>query len=94
LPLGYAALHAAEEPQAVAIQDPCKDRALPGTGGITGFLQDRALEALDAAACRYGSSREELVLALADEQAAKRYEREHGVDPRSVRSILGNLIGP
>jgi hypothetical protein len=34
------------------------------------------------------------VLALADERAARRFEREHGVDPRSVRGILGNLIGP
>lgn len=94
LPLAYAALHAAGEPRQVAIQDPCRERELPGTGGITGFLQDRALEGLDAAACRFGSSREELVLALADERAAERFERAHGVDPRSVRSVLGNLIAP
>lgn len=94
LPALYAAIHARDEPAPVAIEDPCQDRELPGTGGIAGFLQDRALEALDAAACRYGSSREQLVLALADERAAARFEQEHGVDPRSVRSILGNLIGP
>ncbi|HET6449152.1 MAG TPA: MFS transporter [Conexibacter sp.] len=94
LPLSYAALHAGQEPQQVAIQDPCNSRALPGTGGLSGFLQDRALEGLDAAACRYGSSREELVLALADEHAARRYEREHGVNPRSLSSVLGNLINP
>jgi len=93
-PAAYAAIHAATEPQAVAIQDPCKDRKLPRTGGIAGFLQDRALEALDAAACRFGSSREELVLALADEQAARRYEAEHGVDPRSLRSVVGGLVNP
>ena len=58
---------------------------LPSTGGITGFLQDRALEALDTAACRYGSSREELVLALADDQAAQRFEQRHGVDPQLGR---------
>ena len=94
LPAAYAAIHAQDEPQQVAIADPCEDRDLPGTGGITGFLQDRALEALDTAACRYGSSREELVLALADAQAAKRYDERYGVDPRSARSILGNLISP
>jgi hypothetical protein len=94
LPVGYAALHAGQEPEPVAIQNPCEHRELPGAGGIAGFLQDRALEALDAAACRWGSSREQLVLALADERAARRFEREHGVDPRSVRGILGNLIGP
>jgi len=94
LPVAYAAIHASDERHKVRIQDPCEDRRLPGTGGITGFLQDRALEALDTAACRYGSSREELVLALADEQAARRYEREHGVNPRSISRVLGNLIGP
>jgi hypothetical protein len=94
LPLAYAAIHASTEPQRVAIQDPCADRALPGTSGISGFLQDRALEALDAAACRFGSSREELALALASDKAARRYEQRHGVDPRSVSSVLGNLINP
>jgi hypothetical protein len=94
LPIAYAAIHATDEPQQVVIQDPCRDRDLPSTGGITGFLQDRALEGLDTAACRYGSSREELVLALADEQAAQRFKQRHGVDPTSIRSILGNLIDP
>ncbi|MGN6188456.1 MAG: MFS transporter [Conexibacter sp.] len=93
-PTAYAAIHAATEPQPVALRDPCKDRRLPGSGGISGFLQDRALEALDAAACRFGSSREELVLALASDRAARRYERRHGVDPRSATSVLGNLISP
>ncbi|MFL5815975.1 MAG: MFS transporter [Conexibacter sp.] len=94
LPLAYAAIHAQEEPQQVAIQDPCKERQLPSTGGITGFLQDRALEGLDTAACRYGSSREELVLALADDQAAQRFEQRHGVDPSSIGGLLQGLINP
>lgn len=94
LPIAYAALHAADEPSRVRIADPCEDRELPGTGGISGFLQDRALEALDTAACRFGSSREELVLALADERAARRYEQRHGVDPGSIGSVLGGLISP
>jgi MFS family permease len=94
LPLAYAALHAKQKPQQVVIQDPCNDRKLPGTGGLTGFLQDRALEALDTAACRYGSSREELVLALADAKAARRFQQRHGVDPGSVGSLLQGLIGP
>ncbi|HKG38648.1 MAG TPA: MFS transporter [Conexibacter sp.] len=94
LPLVYAALHSSQEPQQVVIQDPCKDRQLPSTGGITGFLQDRALEALDTAACRYGSSREELVLALSDDQAAKRFQERYGVNPGSVGSLLQGLINP
>ncbi|HZV73403.1 MAG TPA: MFS transporter [Conexibacter sp.] len=94
LPLAYAALHAADAPQAVVLANPCNPRKLPSTGGFTGFLQDRALQALDAAACRLRSSREELVLALADARAAKRFEQRHGVDPRSVGSLLQGLISP
>lgn len=90
---GYALAHRDLAPEPVAILDPCGDRDLPDTGGIAGFLQDRALELLDAAACRFGSSREELVLALFDADDAARYEQRHGVDPRDARSILGELIG-
>jgi len=90
----YAAAHAAIAPEPVAIADPCGERDLPDSGGITGFLQDRALEVLDAGACRLRVSREELVLALADDEAAKRFEQRHGVDPRSVTSLLGGLLNP
>ena len=52
-----------------------------------------ALVALDRAACRFGSSREELAIALADDAAAAAYEREHGVDPRSAGGLLGGVVG-
>ncbi|MBB4664024.1 MFS transporter [Conexibacter arvalis] len=94
VPGAYAGLHAAVAPEPVTIADPCEDRALPSSGGITGFLQDRALELVDAGACRLGVSREELVLGLASEQGAKRFEQRHGVDPRSVTSLLGGLLNP
>ena len=90
----YAALHRSIAPEPVTIQNPCDDRDLPHSGGITGFLQDRVLEAVDAGACRLKVSREELVLALADELSAKRFEQRHGVDPRSVTSLLGGLLNP
>jgi hypothetical protein len=80
-------------PEQVAIADPCRDRALPDTGGFGGALQDTALVALDRAACRYGSSREQLALALVDEDARRDFEREHGVDPRDVGSLVGALLG-
>jgi hypothetical protein len=71
-----------EEPTTVAIQDPCKpDRKLPNYGGVDGFVQDTALGFLDSAACKFGSSREELTLALGDPARSKAYERTHGVDP-------------
>ena len=77
------------EPEPVEIADPCGPRELPSTGGIEGALQDAALLALDRAACRFGSSREELALALVDDDARDDYRREYGVDPRSVGGLLG-----
>jgi hypothetical protein len=89
------ALHALARPQLapapVAIADPCSPRDLPGTGGIDGFVQDAALVALDRAACRFGSSREALALALADEDDARAYRAAHGVDPRSTGGLLDIL---
>jgi hypothetical protein len=81
------------EPEPVAIANPCRPRDLPSTGGIDGAIQDVALTALDRAACRYGSSREELALALVDDGARKAYEREHGVDPRDVLGFVGAALG-
>jgi hypothetical protein len=80
-------------PEPVRIASPCEERALPDTGGIDGAIQDAALTALDRAACRWGSSREELALALVDDGARSAYEREHGVDPRDAGGLLGAVLG-
>lgn len=93
VPLATWAVQEARAPEPVEIADPCEERDLPDTGGISGFLQDQALAALDRAACRFGSSREELVLALADEELASEYQREHGVNPRSIGGVLRGVLG-
>ena len=77
----------------MAILDPCEGRDLPGTGGIGGIVQDVALAGLDRAACEFGSSREELAIALVDEDAATTYEAEHGVDPRSIEDLARGALG-
>ena len=90
---GYAALHAAVAPEVPQILDPCTaQRASPGTPGASGFLQDAALKLLDSTACRLGSSREELALALASPAEARRFKRKYGTDPRSLGGILGALL--
>ena len=90
---GGAALAKPElEPEPVELADPCQDRELPATGGVEGAIQDVALVALDRAACRFGSSREELALALVDADARADYEREYGVDPRSVGGLLSGIL--
>lgn len=92
LPAAMALAKPSLEPDPVKIANPCQKRELPDTGGIGGFIQDAALVALDRAACRFGTSREELALALVDKKAAREYEHDHGVDPRSL-DLLGGIIG-
>jgi hypothetical protein len=85
----YAVAFSGSERERIAIADPCTaDRDLPDTGGIGGFLQDFGLARLDDAACELDASREELLLALFDDEARDRFEEEHGVDPRSP-AVLG-----
>ncbi|MGH2946455.1 MAG: hypothetical protein ACRDPC_09400, partial [Solirubrobacteraceae bacterium] len=93
LALGARLAESALAPEPVRIADPCERRALPETGGIEGALQDAALVALDRAACRFGSSREELAVALVDAGARAAYEREHGVDPRDAGGLLSAVLG-
>jgi hypothetical protein len=93
VPLGTWAVSEATAPDPVEIADPCQERELPDTGGFSGFIQDAALVALDRAACRFGSSREELVLALADDEMAREFEDEHGVDPRSLGNLVQGVLG-
>jgi hypothetical protein len=80
-------------PEPVALRDPCDPRALPSTGGLTGFVQDRALEYLDTSACDLGATREELLLAMFDPADRARFEARHGKDPRDVLGPLRAFLG-
>jgi hypothetical protein len=94
VPLAYVGLYSAIAPTPPAIQDPCHaHRTPPGGGGIQGFLQRQALALLDTTACRIGSSREELVLALGDKADAARFKRKYGIDPQSASGLLKGLLG-
>jgi predicted MFS family arabinose efflux permease len=93
VPVVYVLLRVAIAPTPVAIANPCKERTRPEAPGVPGVVQDAALVSLDQIACHFGSSREQLVLALADEGEARRYKREHGVDPRKAGNLLQGLIG-
>jgi MFS family permease len=91
--LVYVLLDAAVPPDPVTIADPCETRRLPDTGGLSGVIQDQALGTLDQVACHFGSSREELVLALASDADARRFQQRHGVNPRSAGDLLQGLSG-
>jgi hypothetical protein len=90
---GYGIAYASSTRETVQIRDPCQDRELPDVGGISGQLQDISLAALDRAACEFGSSREELLLALFDDRLQRKFEEEHGVNPRSLLSLGPALLG-
>jgi hypothetical protein len=92
-PASYALVRHALAPAPVPIRNPCLPRALPGTGGLAGAVQDQALALLDTTACRLHSSREELVLALTSDRDARAFQARHGVDPRSLTGILAGLLG-
>ena len=49
--------------------------------------------ALDNAACEFGSSREELLLALVDEDEREDFERRYGEDPRSLTELGPAILG-
>jgi predicted MFS family arabinose efflux permease len=90
---GYGVAFAESSRETVPIGDPCQERALPGTGGVSGEIQDISLAALDRAACNLGSSREELLLALFDDRLQQKFEDEHGANPRSITTLGPALLG-
>jgi MFS family permease len=93
LPAAYALARTELEPEPVEIADPCEERERDSVGGVEGAAEDVALDALDRAACEFGSSLEELVLALFDDESRRAYEREHWVDPRSLEELLRGIVG-
>src|SRR5215218_10208184 len=93
VPAGYAIAESSLEPKPVQIADPCKARERRSVGGLEGIVEGIALRGLDRAACDFGSSREELVLALFDDQSRREYEHEYGVDPRRLDAVLKGIAG-
>jgi hypothetical protein len=92
LPLATVGVASAVRPAPPVLANPCHAPPPPKAGGIAGTVQDVVLRGLDLAACRFGSTREELVLAIANASDARRYKAEHGVDPRSPLSLAQGLL--
>jgi hypothetical protein len=93
VPAGYGVAERSLEEEPVEIADPCRERERDSVGGVEGLAEDVALAVIDRAACRFGSSREELVLALFDDASRREYRREHGVDPREFDRLLRGALG-
>ena len=85
----YLALGGASfEPTPVA--DPCVVREWRDPGGFQTVLEQVALSALDGAACELGVSREDLVLAVADEAALDAFAIENGISRAEAERAVAN----
>lgn len=85
----YLALGGASfEPTPVA--DPCVKREWRNPGGLQEVLEQVALSALDGAACELRVSREDLVLAVRDEDALDAFADEHGITREDAEQAVAD----
>jgi hypothetical protein len=83
----YLALGGASyEPTPVA--DPCLQREWRDPGDLQEVLEQVALTALDGAACDLGVAREDVVLAVRDEESLDEFAREHGISRAEAEAAV------
>jgi hypothetical protein len=61
------------------VADPCEARGGRDSTGVDEVIEQIALSAVDGVACKLGVSREDLVLALRNEDAFTTFANEHGI---------------
>lgn len=76
------------EPTPVA--DPCDARERPDADGLGETIERIALAAVDGVACELGVSREELVLALRNEEALAAFSDEQGIDRGKLEQAIAD----
>jgi hypothetical protein len=86
LVLAYLALGGASYAPA-KVADPCEARDWRDPGGLEEVAEQIVLSALDGAACELDVSREEMVLALSDDDSRERFAREHGISDRRLQQL-------
>jgi hypothetical protein len=74
------------EPTPVA--DPCDAREWTSPDDLEENAQQFFLSALDGAACELGVSREELAVALPDEESRQEFAAEHGIDDAELETAV------
>jgi hypothetical protein len=77
---------ASYEPTPVA--DPCVQREWRDPGGLQEVLEQVALTALDGAACELGVAREDVVLAVRDEDSLDAFAREQGISRADAETAV------
>lgn len=73
--------------EAPRVADPCLTREWRNPEGIERVAEQIVLSTLDGVACEVGSSREELVLALASERSRASFARSHGLDDDGLERV-------
>jgi hypothetical protein len=87
----YLALGGASyEPTPVA--DPCAMRDWRDPGGLQDVLEQVALSALDGAACELGVAREDLVLAIRDEESLEEFADEQGISRAEAEAVVEDAL--
>jgi hypothetical protein len=87
LVLIYAALGGASYAPA-QVADPCAPRDWRDPQGAQEVLQQVILSALDGAACELHVSREDMVLALANEDTRTEFASEHGITSTELEDLV------
>jgi hypothetical protein len=83
----YLALGGASyEPTPTA--NPCVQRPWRDPGNLQAVLEQVALSGLDGAACELHVSREELVLALRNDEAIAEFSAEHGIARKDAEAAV------
>lgn len=72
------------------VADPCRTREWRNPGGLQAVLEQVVLSALDGAACDLGVSREDLVLALDDQDSLTAFAEEHGISSTDAERAVRN----
>jgi hypothetical protein len=66
--------------------DPCLPRSWPDVHGATQIAEQVTYSALDGAACKLGTSREELTLAFTSRDRLDEFARRHGLSTAQVNA--------
>jgi AcrR family transcriptional regulator len=70
------------------VADPCATRDWREPQGLAEVGEQIVLSGLDGVACELGVSREEMVLALANNDSRERFAREHGISDERLEQLV------
>jgi hypothetical protein len=75
------------------VADPCKTREWRNPGGLQEVAEQIVLSGLDGAACNLHVSREELMLALANDRSLDAFAAEHGLTrAEAEKAVRAGLV--